>query len=62
MEEPNYTEAYNIPLGSQRRFLHLTYRTSLPNQDQVESILPWFNTKKVAANGGSAEDESVMET
>ena len=38
-------------MGTQRRFLHLTYRTSLANQDQVESILPWFNTKKVAANG-----------
>ena len=55
MEEPYSTEAYNTPLGAQRRFLHLTYRTSLPNlqpdQDQVENILAGFDTKKVAAKG-----------
>eukprot|EP00090_Calanus_glacialis_P009978 TRINITY_DN1835_c0_g1_i1.p1 TRINITY_DN1835_c0_g1~~TRINITY_DN1835_c0_g1_i1.p1 ORF type:complete len:1716 (-),score=684.24 TRINITY_DN1835_c0_g1_i1:112-5259(-) len=55
MEEPYSTEAYNTPLGSQRRFLHLTYRTSLPNlqpdQDKVENILAGFDTKKVAAKG-----------
>merc|ERR1719228_1764919 len=38
MEEPYSTEAYDSPLGSQRRFLHLTYRNSLPNLqgDQVD--------------------------
>merc|ERR1719228_3279251 len=55
MEEPYSTEAYNLPLGSQRRFLHLTYRTSLPNlqpdQEQVDNILAGFDTKKVAAKG-----------
>lgn len=56
MEEPYSTEAYDIPVGSQRRFLHLTYRTSLPNlqggqEDQMENILTGFDTKKVAAKG-----------
>merc|ERR1719431_944594 len=53
MEEPYSTEAYDSPLGSQRRFLHLTYRNSLPNLqgEQVDSILTGFDTKKVAAKG-----------
>jgi len=56
MEEPYSTEAYDTPLGSQRRFLHLTYRNSLPNLqgeqvDQVDNILSGFDTKKVAAKG-----------
>jgi len=56
MEEPYSTEAYDSPLGSQRRFLHLTYRNSLPNLqgdqvDQVDNILTGFDTKKVAAKG-----------
>jgi len=56
MEEPYSTEAYDTPLGSQRRFLHLTYRNSLPNLqgeqvDQVDNILTGFDTKKVAAKG-----------
>merc|ERR1719228_2968940 len=56
MEEPYSTEAYDIPIGSQRRFLHLTYRTSLPNlqggqEDRMENILTGFDTKKVAAKG-----------
>merc|ERR1719187_2120934 len=56
MEEPYSTEAYDSPLGSQRRFLHLTYRNSLPNLqgdqvDQVDNILSGFDTKKVAAKG-----------
>lgn len=55
MEEPYSTEAYNTPLGSQRRFLDLTYRASLPNlqpeSDNVDNILAGFDTKKVAARG-----------
>merc|ERR1719334_1516340 len=55
MEEPYSTEAYNSPLGSQRRFLDLTYRASLPNlqpeSDNVDNILAGFDTKKVAAKG-----------
>merc|ERR1719192_1335301 len=55
MEEPYSTEAYDSPLGSQRRFLDLTYRASLPNlqpePDNVDNILAGFDTKKVAARG-----------
>ena len=39
-----------------------TIHTSLPNQDQVENILLSFDTKKVAANVGSAEDKSVRKS
>merc|ERR1719384_1444062 len=37
VEEPYNTEAYNLPsLPSQRRFVDLTYRASLPNLQPVE--------------------------
>ena len=52
VEEPYNTEAYNLPsLPSQRRFVDLTYRTSLPNLQPVDENLQQFDTKKVASRG-----------
>ena len=56
MEEPYNTEAYNLPkVPSQRRFLDLTYRASLPNlqpvQDSPADLLAQFDTNKVATKG-----------
>merc|ERR1719394_2241023 len=57
VEEPYNTEAYNLPnLPSQRRFVDLTYRTSLPNLQPVDEngdnlFVQQFDTKKVASKG-----------
>ena len=59
VEEPYNTEAYNLPaLPSQRRFVDLTYRASLPNLQPVEDsactaadLLSKFDTNKVATKG-----------
>ena len=53
VEEPYNTEAYNFPnLPSQRRFVDMTYRASLPNlQPEDAESLSQFDTKKVASKG-----------
>ena len=59
VEEPYNTEAYNLPaVPSQRRFLDLTYRASLPNLQPVEDdpctasdLLSKFDTNKIATKG-----------